>query len=168
MKELEQIKLWNSLKEQINKIIDHKTRQTYYKAFLARFVNTYGFNPETPAYGQKNSTSVDLDDWEKEFVQDIQDGISFRIDTRESKRSKTEKEARARMLDFVRKGGQLKNIPDEIRCGAIDKLYWECKNKHHEEIMEFADSVIGKDPHIKTLGEALQEFMADVAKKDKK
>ena len=136
MKELELIRTWNTLKEHLAKITDVKTKQMYYKAFLVRAINEWGFNPEKP---NTTVSNIELTDWEKEFVEDIHDAISFGIDTRADKRLQTDAECRASMMQFVRDGGTLNDIPEYIRCESIDNMYRECRDKYHQEMMELAD-----------------------------
>lgn len=136
MKELELIRTWNTLKEHLSKITDIKAKQMYYKAFLVRAINEWGFNPERPAATMSN---IELTDWEQEFVEDIHDAISFGVDTRAWKREQTDADCRASMMQFVRDGGTLNDIPEYIRCESIDQIYRDCCDKYHKEMMKLAD-----------------------------
>lgn len=142
MNEFEKIRAWNSLKEQISKIYDPKTRNVYYKALLARACAEWGFNPERPGQPIQNEP-VELDDWEKEFVEDINDTIIFGIDVRKDKREQTKKEAKRRMLQFVEQGGKLSDIPDDIRTDTIKKLYYKCVLEHGDNIIAETDRLLG-------------------------
>lgn len=141
MKELEKIRAWHALKDQIGKIYDYKTRSVYYKAFLARATNEWGFNPEKPGQPIQNE-SVELDDWEKEFVEDIKDSITFGFNVRKHKQNREFVEARRNMRDFVRKGGFLNDIPEDIRKPCIVETYIQELLFEADEILELADSVI--------------------------
>lgn len=136
MNELERIRTWSTLKEHLSKFTDIKAKQMYYKAFLVRAINEWGFNPEKPGTTISN---IELTDWEKEFVEDIHDAISFCIDTRVGKREQTDADCRASMMKFVRDGGTMTDIPEHIRCESIDKIYHDCRDKYHKEMMELAD-----------------------------
>lgn len=142
MKELEKIRAWHALKDQIGKIYDYKTRSVYYKAFLARACSQWGFNPEKPGQPIQNEP-VELDDWEKEFVEDINDIIIFGIDVRKDKHEKEKKEAHARMLQFVEQDGKLSDIPDDIRTDTIIKLYYDCWFEHVDNIIAETDRLLG-------------------------
>ena len=50
--------------------------------------------------------------------------------------------AMANMMAYVRAGGKLEEIPSHLRCDAIDRMYRECKDRLHAELMEEADDVI--------------------------
>ena len=141
MNELEKIRAWNALKDQIGKIYDYKTKSVYYKALLARACSEWGFNPEKPG-DTPQAELVALDDWEKEFVEDINDTIVFGIDVRKDKREKEQKETHVRMLQFVEYGGKLSDIPDDIRTDTIKKLYYECLLEHGDNIIAEADRLL--------------------------
>lgn len=140
MNELEKIKTWEYLKTEISKIYDPKTRSLYYRAFLSRCIDEWGFNPENPASGQKNTPIVD--DWEQDFAQDIQDTISYGIDTREEKRKKTLDETCACMQQFVNDGHTLSDIPEELRTPFITDLYLKCLHKQGDVLLQAADDLL--------------------------
>lgn len=146
MNELEKIKIWEELKAQTNKIQDQKTRNLYYRAFLSRCIDEWGFNPENPASGQKNTAIVD--DWEKEFVNDINDALTYGIDTREDKRKETEKQARASMRQMIRNGETLDDIPEDIRTPHIEKLFLGEMINYADELIKCADDLIDKPKEL--------------------
>lgn len=137
---LERIKMWEYLKTETSKIYDPKTRSLYYRAFLARASTEWGFNPETPATGQKKT--VISDDWEKDFAQDIQDTISYGLDVREDKRKEQEKQTRQNMREFILSGGELKDIPDDIRTHRIIDIYLDEMFKIGDNLAKCADDLI--------------------------
>lgn len=136
MNELEKVRIWNDLKEKLKLIYDNKTRQVYYKALLVRAINNWGFNPDKPA-DQVNE--IELDDWEQEFVESINDFKMFGIDTRKEKREQTHKEALSRMKNFIIKGGQPADIPQDIK---VDRLYFEALFSIGDDILNEADSLL--------------------------
>ena len=141
MNELEKIRTWNALKSVLGKITDYKARTTFYKAFLARACSEWGFNPERPGK-QVSTQDVELDDWEKEFVEDIHDSIVFGFDVRAKKRKQTYSECYAKMTEFVRNGGLWSDIPESIRCESLKKMYNDCRDTEHTELMALADYAI--------------------------
>ena len=136
MNELEKVRIWNDLKEKLKLIYDNKTRQMYYKALLVRAINNWGFNPDKPA-DQVNET--ELDDWEQEFVESINDFKMFGIDTRKEKKEQTHKEALNRMKNFIIKGGQRADIPEDIK---VDSLYFEALFSLGDDILNEADNLL--------------------------
>lgn len=136
MNELEKVRIWNNLKEKLKLIYDNKTRQMYYKALLVRAINNWGFNPDKPA-DQVNE--IELDDWEQEFVESINDFKMFGIDTRKEKREQTHKEALNRMKNFIIKGGQRADIPEDIK---VASLYFEALFSLGDDILNEADNLL--------------------------
>ena len=136
MNELEKVRIWNDLKDKLKLIYDNKTRQMYYKALLVRAINNWGFNPDKPA-DQVNE--VELDDWEQEFVESINDFKMFGIDTRKEKRAQTHKEALNRMKNFIINGGQRADIPEDIK---VDSLYFEALFSVGDDILNEADNLL--------------------------
>ena len=136
MNELEKVRIWNDLKEKLKLIYDNKTRQMYYKALLVRAINNWGFNPDKPS-DQVNE--IELDDWEQEFVESINDFKMFGIDTRKEKQEQTHKEALNRMKNFIIKGGQRADIPEDIK---VDSLYFEALFSIGDDILNEADNLL--------------------------
>lgn len=143
MNELEKVRCWEHLKTQLKAICDTKTRQIYYRALLARAVNEWHFNPERPTETVVEPTP-DLDDWEKEFVEDIHDSIVFGFDTRAKKREQEHRVYLSQMKLFIEQGGTLKDIPEPIRSHSVEKLYFEALHKVGDDLLECADSVINR------------------------
>lgn len=138
----EQTKAWKFLKDCVAKVVDPTLRNVMMAEFRKRAIRDWGFNPDSK-YGVAKNESVELDDWEKEFVADIEKAIKYEIDTREEKRKKTMKEAKARMMQLIVSGGTLADIPDDVRSDTIDKLYYQCLMEYGDQIMQEADRFIG-------------------------
>lgn len=138
----EQTKAWKFLKDCMSKIQDPTLRNVMMAEFRKRAKQDWGFNPDSK-YGVTKNESVQLDDWEKEFVADIKDMITFKIDTREEKRKKTAKEAHARMMQFIETGGTLADIPEDICTDTIIRLYHDCMQEYGDNLLAEADKLIG-------------------------
>jgi hypothetical protein len=133
---------WKFLKDCVSKIQDPTLRNVIMAEFRKRAKQDWGFNPDSK-YGVAKNESVQLDDWEKEFVSDIEKAIKYEIDTREEKRKKTAKEAHARMMQFIELGGTLADIPDDVRSDTVDKLYHDCLMEYGDNLLAEADRFIG-------------------------
>ena len=131
---------WKYIKDQLKLVQDPILKNIMLAEFRKRAVRDWGFDPE----GKSLNKEIVLDDWEKELVEDINDFKSFGVDNRVEKREKTRKEAKARMKDFISKGGSLKDIPEDIRTDNIKKLFYECLFEYGDEIMAEADRFIKK------------------------
>ena len=60
---------WKWLKDQLKLIGDPILRNALFAELKKRAWEEWGYNPET-AYVKKQNTTVELDDWEKDFVED--------------------------------------------------------------------------------------------------
>lgn len=138
----EQTKAWKFLKDCVAKVQDPTLRNVMMAEFRKRAIRDWGFNPDSK-YAVAKNESVQLDDWEQEFVADIEKANKYEIDTRKEKREQTAKEAEARMLDFISHGGCLNDIPEDIRTGTVVKLYTKCLIKHGDYLMEEVNTIIG-------------------------
>lgn len=137
----ERVKAWKYLESQIALIRDPILKNSIFSEYKQRALKEWGYFPKT---GQIVKQKIELDNWEKEFVEDIKKAEIYEVDTRIKKREQTKKEAKARMKDFISKGGNLKDIPDDVRSNTIEKLYYECLLEYGDEIMEEADRFIKK------------------------
>ena len=139
----ERVKAWKWLKSQLELIRDKDLKNAMLAEFRKRAERDWHYNPDT-GFIKKQTNEIQLDDWEKEFVEDIRKSLVYEIDTRVEKRRKTQKEAKARMKDFILKGGNLCEIPEDIRTETVKKLYYDCLFEYGDEIMESADKFIKK------------------------
>lgn len=133
---------WKWLKSQLSLVRDEDLRKVMMAELRKRAYEEWGFDPETTKINSVRK--IELDDWEKEFVEDIKKAEIYELDTRVGKREKTRKEAKARMKDFISKGGCLKDIPEDVRSNTIEKLFYECLFEYGDKIMEEADRFIKK------------------------
>lgn len=131
---------WKYIKDQLKLIKDPILRNIMLAEFRKRAIRDWNFDPE----GKTLNKEINLDDWEKELVEDINDFRSFGFDNRVKKRQETNKETEVRMKDFILKGGNLKDIPEEIRTNTIEKLYYDCLFKLGDEILQESDNFIKK------------------------
>lgn len=129
---------WKFIKSEIAKVQDKGLRAAMMGEFRKRALNEWGFNPDN---GQlATGGDVVLGDWEREFVEDVQKTISFELDLRESKRDTETRTAVANMREFVRSGGQLHEIPDDIRTEYITGLYFDAVHWYGEQLKEAYDA----------------------------
>lgn len=144
MRTQEYVQRWKWLKAQVNLVQDRTLRNAMMAEFRKRALRDWGFDPENGGINTKTE-SVVLNDWEKDFLQDIQDSRVFGFNVRQEKQKKEAKEAKTRMLDFISRGGSLKDIPEDVRTDTIVKLYYECLNEYGDQLMAEADRFIGEN-----------------------
>lgn len=138
----EQTKAWKFLKDCVAQVKDPTLRNVMMAEFRKRAQRDWGFNPDSK-YAVAKDDEVKLDDWEQEFVNDINDHKSFKVDTRAEKRKQTAKESHARMMAFIERGGQLSDIPEDIRTDTITQLYHDCLMEYGDNLLAEADRFIG-------------------------
>lgn len=138
---VEQAKAWKFLKDCVAKIPDKTLQNVFLAEFRKRAVRDWGYNPDSK-YGIAKET-VELDDWEQELVNDINDFNQYQVNTRGEKSKATAKEAEARMLDFICRGGCWADIPEDMRTESITKLYTDCLIKHGDYLIEETDRLLG-------------------------
>ena len=114
---------WKWLKSQVALVRDDDLRRVMMAELRKRAYNEWGFDPENTKIN--TTQKIELADWEKEFVEDIRKASIYEIDTRKEKREKERAEAKARMKDFVEKGGSWLDFPEDLRNQYTAELYLE-------------------------------------------
>lgn len=130
---------WKFLKEQTAKIQDPILRNSMMAEFRKRALNEWGFDPESGDLPTIND--IKTDEWEKDFLEDLQIAQKFNIDTREEKRKKEETELRGNLRLMIINGETLADIPDDIRAPHIEKIYLEELYKYGDELCKCADDL---------------------------
>ena len=134
---------WNWLKRQVDSIDDMILRNTLMAEFRQRAISEWGFDPTNGRLA--TGEEVELNDWEKEFLQDIRDTAKYGFNTRAEKQKQTHKVALANMRIFIDQGGTLADIPEHIRTKPIQDLYHEALYRNIDETMELADEIDRRD-----------------------
>lgn len=112
---------WKFLKSALKNIRDDVLRKSLFAEFRKRAFEEWGFDPETTKINKENK--IELDDWEKEFVEDIEKTKAYELDIRKEKREKTAAEAKNRMRQFIEGGGKYSDLPDYLQNKHIARLY---------------------------------------------
>ena len=112
---------WKSLMSSLQSIVDPILRNSIKAEFIKRAIAEWGFNPETGKVNVINETK--LDDWEKEFLRDIENTRKYQMDIRKEKRKQEELELRKNMYFFIKGGGSIVDIPMEICRNYITDVY---------------------------------------------
>lgn len=130
---------WKFLKSQVATVQDPDLRMAMMAEFRKRALNEWGFNPDN---GKLATTeNVILSDWEREFVADIQKTTQFELDIRKEKRTTETQKAIANMRKFVQDGGQLMDIPDDVRTADITAMYFDALRWYGDQLVEAYDAV---------------------------
>lgn len=119
---------WKSLMEQLDKIVDPVLKNAMRAEFINRAIKEWGYNPQTGNVTDNNP--MNLDNWEMDFSKDIINGIKYAIDVRKEKRLKEELELKKNMFEFIKNGGDLMDLPEDMRnSNYIIKTYFEMLKK---------------------------------------
>lgn len=128
------VQAWKFLQAQVAKVKDPVLRNAMMAEFRKRALNEWGFDPDSGRLATKDDAVLDA--WEQELADDISEYALYGVDTRVEKRKATAKEARARMMDFVSKGGSLSDIPADVRSSTIVRLYFDCVFAQIDQLVE--------------------------------
>ena len=124
---------WKTLQSMIDKIVDPVLKKAIFGELYARAEKEWGYCPSE----EKPSNKIELEDWEIKFLDAVntakQYGVMI-VDEEES--AKRDRENKHWMMQFIRKGGVLNDLPEDIRCGYVRRLYFDCLLEYGAEIGE--------------------------------
>lgn len=131
---------WKFVKQMLARVQDPDLRNAILGELTRRAIAEWGYNPENGFVDDR--APIKLTEWEKEFVADIRKSVLYDLDVREEKRKKGDLALMGAMLGFVRDGGRLEDIPENIRCESVDRAYRECLDREHKNLIGEADFLI--------------------------
>lgn len=137
----QQVQAWKELMKRVANIQDPLLKRGMITEFREKALNDWGWDPTTGNLAT-DSEPLELDEWEKQFVEDLRDSQTFGFNVREEKQATEVQKARANMQAYVRDGGTLDGIPPNIRTPDIEKLYRECNDYEHQQMMAQCDNII--------------------------
>lgn len=124
----QQAQAWKQLKGMVAKVEDPILRNAMMAEFRKRAIRDWGYCPDDK-YSIAKKDTVELGDWEKELLKDIQKAELFELDTRAEKRETERKELEKNMYFFIKDGGSLTDIPPEIRTDTVVDAYLRAVKK---------------------------------------
>lgn len=139
MTKIEQARAWAQLVTLISRIPDHRIREAMSAEFRDRAMREWGWCPSNS--GAKESKPT-LDEWEQQFYDDIQETLAYGVDARADKHETEEKEFMANIRKFVRDGGTLLDIPDEIRTLTVVKAYYQLVDEEGRDLDAAVDNLL--------------------------
>lgn len=152
------VQAWKFLQQSVAKVSDPILRNAMMADFRRRALAEWGYCPGDGTIA--TNSDVQLDAWEKEFVQDLKLTTEWQTDIRAEKRAATLREAKNNMRQFLLEGGKLSDIPDNIRTPDIEALYYECLHAYGDELMAHVDYLTQND-EPKSIGEILPVVMEE-------
>lgn len=161
----EQVRAWRFLLAECQKIQDPLLRHALIADFHGRAFNEWGWNPLLTQPSATNATP-ELDEWEKDFIADIQITADYCADIRQEKRHEVLNAAKVNILDFIKNGGTPAQIPQSLATPDIVNLYHECLAHLVGDAVLEAEDFINRTDKSKTgpqpLGEILTDFMHQI------
>lgn len=163
-KKTQQVRAWKELMKMVANIQDPLLKRGMIAEFRTKALRDWGWDPTTGNLATQEA--IELDEWEKQFHQDIQDSKTFGFNVREDKQTEEYHKAKVNMMAYVRDGGTLGGIPDNIRTPDIEKLYWECREAEHQEMMAQCDNIIAQidegQPGPEPIGAILPRVLREI------
>lgn len=130
---------WKYIQEALDKIIDPVLKQSMFGELYSRAEKMWGYCPAV----EKPSNKVALEDWEQSFLEEIKVAQTYgTMIVNEQESIKRDRGNKHWMMDFVRSGGDLDDIPDDVRSEYVDKLYFDCLLKYGWEIEQQMEHLI--------------------------
>ena len=116
---LEAATRWKKIQEFTNKITDPVLRESILAEYQQRAIDEWGFCPD----GKEHKASKpELDPWQEAFLAKIKSAVEYGVFVVDEP---TEKEAKARMRDFIEKGGKFSDLPEDLQNQHIAVLYMD-------------------------------------------
>lgn len=126
---------WSMLERMVAKIQDPVLRNAVIGDMAMRAKMEWGYCPSTK---QVEPADVELEDWQRDFLEQVKIGVAYGVCTFSDD---VHRDNKAWMTRYVRRGGMLSGIPDDVRCEYVDDLYWECLKAEGEELMGLCDYI---------------------------
>lgn len=120
------VRAWRTLENYLSRIADPFLAAALRYEFSQRAKAEWGYCPgDTQAY--KDSEDIpELTDEEQRMVDVIQANIDFGVDIRtDEEKQRLHTATLNNMIDFINKGGNYWQIPADMQCEALKKIYDE-------------------------------------------
>lgn len=108
---------WKKILEHTKSIKDPILRESILAEYQQRAIQEWGFCPDSHIYKQKN---IEFEPWQEAFLKKIKSCLEYDVFFKDEA---VEKEARARMRDFVCKGGSFTDLPIGLQTQDLHILY---------------------------------------------
>lgn len=153
----QQAQAWKHIITECNKIEDPVLRQSYIQNLRLRALNEWGYNPDD------GKVTIDLLEWEKEFIDRIKQ--SARFDIYESN-TELERETQIEMLKFIEDGGTISDLPDELKTPYIIDLYNQTLTKYFairdNEFEGLISQIKPTEDNFISLGDAAKQVLQSI------
>lgn len=124
----EKSRRWRWLENLIDKIQDPILRNSYLYELSECAKRDWGY---CPSNRKIKEPELVLEDWEQEFLEEVKIASEYGVVPWDDS---VGEENRRWMMGFVRSGGELSMLPEDVRCSYVDSLYTECLLEYGKEM----------------------------------
>lgn len=118
----QKVQSWKELINYLKMVQDPILRKALYCEYQARAQQYWGFCP-----GKIIETGEpELNDWEKEFLEDIKISEECGMNIRKEKQVEEARRAHINMYEFVCAGNDYNDLPKSLQSENLHKLYIQC------------------------------------------
>lgn len=118
---------WKKILESVNRIQDPILRESFLAIYKERAIKEWRYCPDKKNYAKKEENIV-LEPWQQEILKKLKLAKEYGVWIKDET---TEKGFCIAMLDFVRSGGQLNDIPERLQSPSITKGYLKALEKFY-------------------------------------
>lgn len=120
----QKVKAWRFLETMLERIKDPLLKNAMRLEFMQRARNEWGFCPTDTQLYQQQDEVPELTEDEQLILDRINAYLEYGVDIRtEEEKQRLEAQTLNNMIDFIDKGGTYWEIPEDIRCDHLKKIY---------------------------------------------
>ena len=125
MNRMELVKRWKYIEAFLEKVTDPILKNVLRYEFQERAIRDWGFCPAEIILPKKETeTEPELMPFEQPVYDRIRAYLTYGVDIRtDEEKHKLENETLNSMIDFINRGGTYWDIPENIRCPSLKKIY---------------------------------------------
>ena len=110
---------WKKIQEFTSRIIDPVLKESILAEYQQRAIEEWGFCPDTKKYKRKKQ---ELEPWQEAFLKKIKSAVEYGVFVVDEQ---VEKEARARMKQFIEQGNKFSDLPPDLQTTSMCQLYFD-------------------------------------------
>lgn len=118
------VRAWRWLETMLDRVKDPLLKNTMRLEFMRRAREEWGFCPTDTQLYQQQDEVPELTEAEQAIMDRINAYREYGVDIRtEEEKQRLEAQTLNNMIDFIDKGGTYWEIPEDIRCDHLKKIY---------------------------------------------
>lgn len=132
----EKARAWSEIEKMIEKVVDPVLRKSMLSDLAMRARAEWGY---CPSEKEIPDPELALEEWEQKFLDELAVAQAYGVVPWDDS---VHRDNYFWMMKFVRSGGDLGDIPDDVRSEYVDKLYFDCLLKYGWEIEQQMEHLI--------------------------